>query len=49
MQYSFEKTIELSNAVVRIYRPKLTEEEKESQMQRIKNAAASLIIGVRKK
>jgi hypothetical protein len=44
--YSLERTIELPNTVARIYRPKLTEEEKSKRLQRIKEASANLILGV---
>lgn len=47
-QYSLERTIELPNTIVRIYRPILTEEEKNKRMQRIKNASANLIKGGKK-
>lgn len=49
MQYSLEKTIDFSDTVVRIYRPKLTEEEKSKRLQKIKETSAKLILGVVKK
>lgn len=46
--YSLEKTIEFPNMVARIYRPALSEEEKNKRLQKIKTATANLIIGVKK-
>jgi hypothetical protein len=43
MQYSLEKTVELPNAVVRIYRPDLTEEEKNKRQKNIHNSAKNLL------
>lgn len=48
-EYSLERTVEFSNMVARIYRPELTEEEKNRRMQRIKNASANLLKEVRRK
>ena len=46
--YTYEKTIELPNLTARIFRPVLTEEEKNKRIQAIKNAAADLMRGVSK-
>ncbi len=46
MQYSLEKTIEFPDAVVRIFRPKLTEEERNKRQKRIREAATNLLKGV---
>lgn len=46
--YTLERTIELPNTVARIFRPELTEEEKNKRMQRIKTASANLIKGAKK-
>lgn len=43
-----ERTINFPDMVARIYRPELTEEEKQKRMQRIKKASADLISGGRK-
>lgn len=48
-EYSLERTVEFSNMVARIYRPELTEEEKNRRMQKIKNASANLLKEVRRK
>jgi hypothetical protein len=39
------KTYESSNAVVRVYRPILTEDERERRMKRIQEATANLLKG----
>ena len=44
-QYTLEKTIELPNTVVRIFRPVLTEEERNRRTEAIKTASANLIKG----
>lgn len=43
MQYTLEKTIELPNAVVRIFRPELTEGERNRRQKRIREAATNLL------
>ena len=46
--YKFEKTIEFSNMVARIYRPVLTEDERKRRMRRIEKATQDLVMGVKK-
>ena len=43
--YTLERTVEFPNMVARIYRPVLTEEEKNRRMKNIKNATANLLKG----
>jgi hypothetical protein len=47
--YSLERTIEFPNMKVRIFRPVLTETEKNRRMQNIYNASSNLMKEVRKK
>lgn len=42
-EYIHTKTIESSNAIVRVFRPVLTEEERAKRMKAIHNAAAALL------
>ena len=42
-QYSLEKTIKYPNLVARIYRPILTEDEKNRRMREIQKATANLV------
>ena len=44
--YELERTIEYENMVARIFRPVLTDEEKQKRLRNIKTATANLIIGV---
>ncbi len=46
--YTYEKTIEMPNLTARIFRPVLTEDEKEKRIKAIKKAAADLVRGVKK-
>ena len=41
--YIFEKTIEFPGMVARIFRPVLTEEEKNKRMQKIHKASSNLL------
>ena len=43
MQYTLEKTIELPNSVVRVFRPELTKEERNKRQKRIEEAATNLL------
>ena len=43
-EYKLSKTIESPGMIVRVFRPELTEEERERRMKQIKEAAARLII-----
>ena len=47
MQYTLERTIEFPDMVARIYRPELTEEEKNKRQKRIKEAATNLLRSVK--
>lgn len=42
-QYTLERTIELPNMVARVFRPVLTEDEKQKRMLRISEASANLL------
>ena len=46
--YTLERTIEFPNMVARIFRPVLTEDEKNKRMQNIHNASANLMKEVMK-
>lgn len=48
-EYTLDRTINTENAIVRVYRPVLTEEERNRRMQKIYTEAANLIIGVKRK
>lgn len=43
IEYVYEKTITFPGMSVRIYRPILTEEERNRRMEEIKKAAANLV------
>lgn len=47
MQYTLEKTIKFPDMVARIYRPELTEEEKNKRQERIRCAATNLLRSVK--
>ena len=41
--YYFDRTIKFDNAIVRVYRPILTDEEHERRMKKIHDSAAALL------
>lgn len=47
-EYYLERTIEFPNLRARIFRPVLTDEEREKRMKAIHDAAAKLLEGVMK-
>jgi len=47
-EYYFEKTITLPNAIINIYRPIITEEERARRMKEIEKAAVRLAIANRR-
>lgn len=49
MEYIHTKTIESHGAIIRVFSPVLTEEERERRMKAIHNAAAALLKETMKK
>lgn len=47
-EYKFERTIELPNFKANIFRPVLTEAERERRMKKIQIATANLMKGVKR-
>ena len=43
MEYTLKQTLETDSAIIRVYSPVISEEERAAQLKKIHNAAANLL------